>query len=331
MTYVSNDPSFWPMIDWNIAFGYWTVATGLVVVYDWMLTLAQEIELIWGQRWSLMTALYILVRYAGIPYSVYVLKPISWCGTNSSRYQYQCSVLYANDLADRCSNVVYRAVNGMSVVVPAMLGVIMIARLHAMYQGSRTMLIFLVIIFLAINIACGVITAIGLKNTAAEELILSGVYMCYNGPDGDGQLLISMVWLLNTVWEVFALCLSVWIAVKHFRDLRRLGPLTGLTIGDCFTVLIKSHVIYFASFVCVSCIQLITFVPELENPSSNEVVILYGAAQILFSVQMFVLGPRLILSVRQYHAKLVSNSDAEFSMNSIVFEERVHVPTSSTV
>ncbi|KAG1797249.1 hypothetical protein EV424DRAFT_1442395 [Suillus variegatus] len=46
---------------------------------------------------------------------------------------------------------------------------------------------------------------------------------------------------------------------------------------------------------------------------------------------MFVLGPRLILSVREYHAKLVTYSDAETSMNSIVFQEHVHVSTSSTV
>ncbi|KIK37485.1 hypothetical protein CY34DRAFT_455116 [Suillus luteus UH-Slu-Lm8-n1] len=129
----------------------------------------------------------------------------------------------------------------------AMLGVIMIARLIAMYQGSRTMLIFLVIIFLAVNIACAVLVAIGLKYMgAAEEGILSGMHMCGHGFYGDVQLLFSMVWMLNTVWEVLALCLSVWIAVKHFRDLRHLGPSTGSTIGDCFRVLIQSHVLYFA-------------------------------------------------------------------------------------
>jgi predicted RND superfamily exporter protein len=53
-----------------------------------------------------------------------------------------------------------------------MLQVIMIARLHAMYQGSRTMLIFLVIVFLGVNIACGVITAIGLKNTVTGMFYL---------------------------------------------------------------------------------------------------------------------------------------------------------------
>ncbi|KAG2341289.1 hypothetical protein BDR05DRAFT_965850 [Suillus weaverae] len=207
------------------------------------------------------------------------------------------------------------ATNGTNVVVTAMLGVIMIARLHAMYQRSRIMFIFLVIIFLAVNIACGVITAIGLKHTVGEELILSGTYMCNYVYDGDVQLLVSMVWMLNTVWEVLALCLSVWVAVKHFRDLRRLGPSTGSTIGDCFRVLIKSHVLYFASL----------------NSNFMVALVFYGSIQIFFSVQMFVLGPRLILSVREYHAKLVAGSDAETSMNSIVFQEHVHVSTSSTV
>jgi hypothetical protein len=80
----------------------------------------------------------------------------------------------------------------------------------------------------------------------SEEVIISGTYICDYDVEGDAQLFASMTWMLNTVWEVLALCLAVWIAVKHFRDLRRLGPSTGSTIGDCFMVLITSHVLYFA-------------------------------------------------------------------------------------
>lgn len=54
-------------------------------------------------------------------------------------------------------------------------------------------------------------------------------------------------------------------------------------------------------------------------------LVLNGAVQILSGVQMFVLGPRLILSIREYHAKLVANSDAETSINAIVFQEHVYV------
>jgi hypothetical protein len=125
------------------------------------------------------------------------------------------------------------------------------------------MLIFLVIIFLGVNIACGVLTAMVLKHVLGgkfylltcrahligqtpEEAILSGMHMCGYDYEGDVQLLFSMTWMLTTVWEVLALCLSVWIAVKHFHELRRLGPSTGSMFGDCFKVLIKSHVLYFA-------------------------------------------------------------------------------------
>ncbi|KAG2101146.1 hypothetical protein BD769DRAFT_188480 [Suillus cothurnatus] len=209
--------------------------------------------------------------------------------------------------------------------------VIMIARLHAMYERSRLMLIFLVIAFLAVNIACGVITAIGLKNVVGEEFILSGIHACNIELEGDDRLLNAMVWMLYTGWEVLALCLSVWIAVKHFRDLRRLGLSTGSIVGDCFRVLIQFHALYFASFVCVSCLQLICVSPAFVNSTSMGAEILDGVLTILSVVQMFVLGPRLILSVREYHAKVVAESDAETSMSSIVFQERVHIPTSSTV
>jgi hypothetical protein len=50
-----------------------------------------------------------------------------------------------------------------------MMQVIMIARLHAMYQRSRIMLIFLVIVFLTVNIACGVLTAIGLSHVVTGK------------------------------------------------------------------------------------------------------------------------------------------------------------------
>ncbi|KAG2360803.1 hypothetical protein BDR07DRAFT_123548 [Suillus spraguei] len=155
--------------------------------------------------------------------------------------------------------------------------------------------------------------------------------MCDYSSGGSIQLLVSMIWMLNTVWEALALCLSVWIAAKHFRELRRLSPSTGSTIGDCFRVLIKSHVLYFASFAGVSSLQLVYASPEVFTSTSIIAQIIYGPLQIFASVQMFVLGPRLILSVREYHAKLVAKSDAETSMRSIVFQEHVHVSTSSTV
>ncbi|KAG2103770.1 uncharacterized protein F5147DRAFT_275486 [Suillus discolor] len=99
--------------------------------------------------------------------------------------------------------------------------------------------------------------------------------------------------------------------------------MTGSIIGDRFGVLIRSHVLYFAS---------LHLSPKLMNSISIGTQILVGTLPILLDVQMFVLKPRLILSVREHHAKLVADSDAETtSVKSIIFQERKRacVPTSS--
>jgi hypothetical protein len=78
-----------------------------------------------------------------------------------------------------------------------------------------------------------------------EELILSGTYQCADSLEGDAELLIVGTWILVTVWEVLALSLATWIVIKHFHELRRSS--TGWTISDCFAVLLKTHILYFAA------------------------------------------------------------------------------------
>ncbi|OAX32075.1 hypothetical protein K503DRAFT_860487 [Rhizopogon vinicolor AM-OR11-026] len=92
MTLVSDDPTWWPIINVQRILSYPIVASIALVAYDWgepeggtlqkellmityspALTLGQEFELVWMQRWSFMTVLYLSVRYIGIPYSVIIV------------------------------------------------------------------------------------------------------------------------------------------------------------------------------------------------------------------------------------------------------------------
>ncbi|KAG2338301.1 hypothetical protein BDR05DRAFT_969376 [Suillus weaverae] len=175
-----------------------------------------------------MTVLYFSLRYLGILYAV--------------------------------GRIMYLTMNWAGFVVIAILGVIMVARLRAMYQQSRRLLIFLVVVFLAVNITDGVIFAIAMKHITEEEFILSGTYLCTANFDGDSLLLYSTNWILTTILDVFALCLVVWIAAKHLRELQR----PWITIGDSVTELMKIHVFYFASFVAISCLKLIYVSPTIS-------------------------------------------------------------------
>ncbi|KAG1832288.1 hypothetical protein DFJ58DRAFT_848061 [Suillus subalutaceus] len=222
-------------------------------------------------------------------------------------------------LTDAGCLVVYDTLDWMGNIINIILGIIMIAWLHAMYQQSRKVLIFLVVIFLAIRIANAVMLAIETTQIAGEEYILSGTYQC-TGYLGDYIFLVSVTWVLSTAWEVVVLCFTIWIAVKHFHELQQHS--TSGIIGDCFTVLMQTHVSYVASFWLSLASRLDMY--------SLEYQIFIGITRILQTVQLFVLGPRLILGVREYHAELVANSDTASAMTSIAFQERVHVSTSST-
>ncbi|KAG2355231.1 hypothetical protein BDR07DRAFT_1426847 [Suillus spraguei] len=70
MTLVSDDPSWWPSINLYLITSYFVVAASAGVFYDWALTFGKEVELIWRQRWSIMTILYLSVRYLGMLFTV---------------------------------------------------------------------------------------------------------------------------------------------------------------------------------------------------------------------------------------------------------------------
>ncbi|KAG1839143.1 hypothetical protein DFJ58DRAFT_845824 [Suillus subalutaceus] len=199
-------------------------------MYDWGLTFGQEVELIWLVFLSVASKLYWREH-------ILAISDDQNCHVGQS----------SNNFDDRCNLVIFDAVNWTAEVVDVILSVIMITRLHAMYQRSRKVLIFRVVIFLAIGIANAVTLAIQMMQISGvpEELILSGTYPCQDGYTGDILLLMSMTWILATVWEVFQVALCP--GLDYFRELRRHS--TRGTIGDCFTVLMKIPMNYFASFL----------------------------------------------------------------------------------
>jgi len=93
----------------------------------------------------------------------------------------------------------------------------------------------------------------------------------------------------------------------------------------------ETHLSYFASFFAVACFHIGLLSPTLSESTVPNIQIYLGFIQIFEMVQLSVLGPRLILSVREYHAKIVADSDTATTMTSIAFQERVHVETSSSV
>jgi hypothetical protein len=318
MTYVSddpnntyiNDPAWWPFIIWTHAYSNFAVASSVVVVYDWVLTFGQEFELVWKQGWSFMNMLYISVRYVGILYAV-----INFLGNvPSPNTNIGCNFFYFLQA-------------WTPVAVNAMLGVIMMTRIYAMYQQSKPILILLTVALLASTITSAVILGMGNIGISGEEFVVSGYHICLVQISTAKMNLNHEMVIPTAIWEILALFLAVWIVIKRFHEMRR-SP-TGSTIGDCFTMLIKSHVLYFLGFAAVACFNLGDLSRSLLHSTAVAADIFAGILRVARVLQMFVLGPRLLLSVREYHTKIMVKSEGGTGMSAIAFEAG-YVPTDGT-
>ncbi|KAG2113444.1 uncharacterized protein F5147DRAFT_770655 [Suillus discolor] len=324
MTVVSNDPTWLPWISNFKVFTYFLVVSSAVVVYDWALTFGQEFELVWRQHWSFMTVLYVCVRYIGLSYYVVLLLNILVPIIDNVRHSGHSAPMAAipiqllTALLHR-SLIIYFISVWMPVVVNAMLGVIMMIRIYAMYGRPKKLLAFLVVILLASTIFSGVMTVMAHIGVSAEEFIIFGNYVCVTANEDTHQVDLGYESLIFTaIWEILAFILAVWIVIKHLRELRQSS--TGSTIGDCFMVLIQSHAFYFAVFATVACFTLGSLSPNITYSSSVGSMLFGGVLKVAQALQMFVLGPRLILSIREYHAELVARPDEGTRMTSIHFQ-----------
>ncbi|KAG2357143.1 hypothetical protein BDR07DRAFT_1421208 [Suillus spraguei] len=238
-----------------------------------------------------MTVLYICVRCIGILFSAYLCVHLK-------------HLLY-HQLTGFSGRIIWYVGTWVPVIINAMLGVAMIARLNAMYQGSKRLLIILVITLLACTIISGVTVVIENSRISTQEAVLSGFYTCITYSETNLNLIYESL-IPTSVWEILALFLTIWIVVKHFCELRQ-SP-TGSSIGNCLKMLIESHTFYFLAFAIVASLRLGSL-SNFTNTTSIGSAVYSGIWSIAEVLQMFVLGPRLILSIREYHAKLVARSD----------------------
>ncbi|KAG2032812.1 hypothetical protein BDR03DRAFT_739248 [Suillus americanus] len=285
----SNTPHPDTTVGPSLLYSYFVAASSTVVIYDWALTFKQEFELILSKCRTFMTVIYVCLRCIGILFAVI---SILWNSPTVS-------------ITDVVRVILWYIQAWIPIVANAMLGVIMIARIYAMHQKSKKLLIFLIVTLLACTITSGVLMVIGTRGVSTQETTLSAGYnICIIKFDTSTINLDYESLLSTAAWEILALSLAVWIVIPQLRQ-----SLTGSTIRSggfegCYRILIESHAFYFLAFAAVACFQLGALSPNITNSLSDGSAIYFGVWSIADALQMFVLGPRLILSVRQYpHTK----------------------------
>ncbi|KAG1740314.1 hypothetical protein EDB19DRAFT_779128 [Suillus lakei] len=63
---VDNSPEWWPILQAVQLSNFCSIAAVAVVWYDYSLLFTREVNHIWRTPWSVMSSLYVIVRYLGM-------------------------------------------------------------------------------------------------------------------------------------------------------------------------------------------------------------------------------------------------------------------------
>ncbi|KAG8855772.1 hypothetical protein FRB91_001717 [Serendipita sp. 411] len=108
------------------AFNY---ATLTVLLWDMVLTMQREVEVVWSARWTITKSLYLINRYV-TPF--FVIMHI-WAFSGQSR-----------GLSDTTCRVIYSVSSVAAIVTVSFVSLVVIIRLYAVYElSSRTFFLFL--------------------------------------------------------------------------------------------------------------------------------------------------------------------------------------------
>ncbi|KIM57302.1 hypothetical protein SCLCIDRAFT_28912 [Scleroderma citrinum Foug A] len=285
-----------PLIE-AVLFGLQThMAVTVLLLYDYFLTLDDEIEFIWKRlSWNSSTVLYLLLRYFGTLYNltatVFMFIPATDNTYDSFDSDYENSyILLINKAAGQ---FVLGADSWAGSVIWWMVQVILLLRLYALYGCSKRLLVLMVTFFAAeVSTMLWILIGTSLlrSGTFAEHVYVTGYY--YNDVElcfGEVVPAYGHIWVPSFIFDAILAILAVWAGIQHSR--RQSYAHSRFNKSRLVDVLIHGNVVYFIS-------PLVTFILLLKAGVSQEVT--WFADTLLFRAPVAIsAGCRLILSIRQ--------------------------------
>lgn len=259
-------------------------AAGLftVVLYDFVLKFPPELELIWLKPWSIVTVLYVLVRYLGM--LVVMLRLVS-------------SVV-GIDNVKICYNLLvsYTFIN-LFLIVAAQ--AIMIIRIFALYRNSKTILYFLMsccFVEMGVLIGCAIQVYALRGGTGRIEMTPNGL-CAYTSLRENYAPEIAMVCAIGTFQAVILVTAS-YSFVKHFWRARHNRP----ELQDSGIVaFLTGNVLYFALLFVGIGLSGATYAVSKGNAAPADIGIFDMTAYTFPLFGFCIIGPYLVLSVRVAH------------------------------
>ncbi|KAG2137724.1 hypothetical protein BD769DRAFT_284772 [Suillus cothurnatus] len=260
-------------LNWNDSIA---VAVITLISYDYMLQFEKEVTFVWQRKWSVMTYLYLAVRYFGI---FLAMIGAFWGGL----FYMSEAVSYGIFLVMQWSYSVYYC----------LAEVILIWRLYALYNQSKRLLYVLLGFFLpiiAIYVAVDIFlwsrpSAISMQEITLTPNIKYCTAVFHVGPMPAIYASIPVI-----CYDFFLLVLAIVALKKHLRERKELR----MKPNTYVVMIVRYHIIYFVLNL-TSQIFMAMLWADLETVAMNLVLLFNDTAP-------FIIVPRLIISIWDTHA-----------------------------
>ncbi|KAL4068052.1 hypothetical protein J3A83DRAFT_3803272 [Scleroderma citrinum] len=286
----------------NQTFNALAVVPFTMLLYDYATTLDREVEYVWMKSKSIVTLIYLVLRYFGIILLAYYMKVFisDWSTSNDNK---------ANDQ-------IFSTLQLWPIVVETWLvHIILQIRLYALYNRSKRIL-FVVVLGFVIEVVILVVSTIRLT-----------IFTVNNGVNGITDYSVAeaingyIAYSVSLFYELLLFSLALWAAI---RPCRRPRARNWIEARGLRSILIEGNVMYFL----VILLFLVAYLTvSLAFPAEDLSLII----NIGFSLYI-ITGCQIILHIRGAASQLSSSPDAfqAHSRGKNYSDMVFHVPTDSS-
>ncbi|KAG2057610.1 hypothetical protein BDR06DRAFT_187445 [Suillus hirtellus] len=260
-------------LQWNNSM---SVAIVTMISYEYILQLEKEVKFVWERQWSVMTYLYLAVRYFGI-------LVVMFCAIWGGLVYIPEAVSYGMFLFMQWGISAYSCLTK----------VILVWRLYALYNQSKPILYVLMgllIPVVALYIAVDVFLWSRPSAISTQEILITQNYKYCTAFFHIGPMPAIYTSIPVICYDILLVVLAITVLVKHLKERKelRMKPNTYIVL------IVRYHVIYFVLNLAVQIFSAVLWA-NLSTEVMNIILLFYDTAP-------FIIVPRLIISIWETHA-----------------------------
>ncbi|KAF9232306.1 hypothetical protein BU15DRAFT_81397 [Melanogaster broomeanus] len=262
---------------------YLSVASATIISHDYILTFSNEVEYVWNRPWTLVSVMYIVLRYLGL-----LVVMVESFGT---------------------AMFLFTAWGGN--IFSIVIHLVFILRVYAMYNRSRIVLGILLFVYIPTTISILVLFGI-INNPKTHFLSITDVEvvnmeLCTSSYNGGTKLIISQR-VLSTVVNGVLCSFAIVQCIRYSLEMHKV--LGKWQSNRYMKLLVQESILYFVMILLINIIALIQTLATLSGTVQLMLVV-------LSSFPPYIVGPHLILSVREFHSRILGEHiDSGFGLHS---------------